>query len=154
MRIPSPAPKIMLNKELTDIFLGIVKKADKLISDFVDKQDLTGKIDFLSIYTQSPEELKTNGSVADIQPTGNYYWLSDPLKTVLRVIRRCRVRMPDIEHTERGYVDFEVRNYIYFKDKYLQKSNFIEITSPKGVEMIELKVRRSDIRIYFPNVQF
>jgi len=60
----------MLNKELTDIFLGIVKKADKLISDFVDKQDLTGKIDFLSIYTQSPEELKTNGSVADIQPTG------------------------------------------------------------------------------------
>ncbi len=150
----------MLNKELIEIFNQITEEVGILVSQFVEQADLTGKSDFGSIYSKNEEEfdkftrqLKDNGSPADIQETGTYYWLNEPLETSLGIIRRCRIRIPDGSYKERGYVDFEVKNYQDFKNKYLKRSNFKQIDNPK-VEMIELKSPEFNVRAYFPDVRF
>ncbi len=150
----------MLSNELIDIYNYITKEAGKMVSEFVDRKDLTGKSDFASVYSKSErefetftQELKDNGTPADIQKTGTYYWLNRPLETSLGTIRRCRIRIADGNYKERGYVDFEVKNYQDFKKKYLKDTKFKQIDNPK-VEMIELKSPGFNVRAYFPDTEF
>lgn len=151
----------MLNKKLLDIFDTITDATGQMVAEHVDKKYLTGKVDFLSVYTQTRDEyaqftkeLTINGTVADVQTTGNYYWLNKPLNTSIGVIHRCRIRTPDIEHAERGYNDFEVINYICFKNFFLKKQYFSIVNSQHGIEMLELKDPHYPVRAYFPNIKF
>jgi hypothetical protein len=150
----------MLSEKFITIIDEVTTTTGKMIASFVDKEDLTGKVDFASIYARSSEEfnlltkeLQRNGSIAKVLPTGSYYWLKVPLQTKLGIVRRCRVRAFDEQHLERGYNDFDVVAYAAFKDKYLRKPNFMLLNKPK-VEMIELRVPTYNIRAYFPNVRF
>ena len=124
-----------------------------------DRTDVTGIIDYTSIYAQSREEfagiikeLQANGSVAIERPTGSYYVLNQVLETPSGAIRHCRVRLFDAEHPERGYADFETTDYAAFKEKYLSRPHFSLLA--KDEEMIELRDPNFNVRAYFPSRSF
>jgi hypothetical protein len=148
----------MLSDKITEIYEFIVNKAISVVGTNVEKEDLTGKINFASIYAQSEDEyerlsreLKLNGVVFDKQKTGTYYKLNQPIMIKDNLITICRVRKFDKNIHERGYCDFQVNNYEEFKCKYSQQKHFSLIFNQHGIEMVELLVPDSNIRIYFPN---
>lgn len=69
-------------------------------------------------------------------------------------VRHCRIRTFDVEHKERGYCDFEVVNYDKFKNTFLQKPMFTLVNNQHGIEMVELRDPKFNVRVYFPNVKF
>ena len=149
----------MLSEQRQSIFVDIISEATEMVFTHVDRNDLTGVVDYASIYAQSPEEfseiaaeLQQNGSVVIERPSGNYYMLNEPLETPAGVIRHCRVRLFDTDHPERGYADFEVTNYSAFKEKYSSKPYFSVLNSDK--EMIELRDPAYNVRAYFTNRSF
>ena len=147
----------MLSQKLQDIFIEIAMSSQKMASKYVDKSDLTGRFNYVSIFAKTEEEYKlftdeisANGDLFDQQLSGNYIKLYQPLKTPIGEIDICRIRVPDKNHLERGYLDFEVTNYQGFKKKYLQKQYFSLLGLPQ-VEMVELLVPEFDVRAYFPD---
>ena len=149
----------MLSEQLQKRFVDIVADAVKMVTSHVDNNDLATGIDYASIYAQSPEdfsqisqELKNNGTVALERTSGNYYKLKRPLNTLEATILHCRVRAFDKEHPEQGYVDFEVKDYKQFKNKYLSRQSFSLLTS--GEEMVELRDSKFTVRAYFPSSDF
>ncbi|MFH0890600.1 MAG: hypothetical protein V1856_01035 [Candidatus Liptonbacteria bacterium] len=146
---------------MTKTIRGIVIAVSEMVAGFVDIEDLTGAVDYVGIFAQSTdefaklsEEYKSNGLVVDIQSTGDYYQFKDPIETSAGLVRRSRVRLPDADHGERGYADFEVRDYKAFKEKYSGRSSFKIVQNVNGVEMIELRVPGHRVRAYFPSVKF
>ncbi|MCR4264284.1 MAG: hypothetical protein NUV98_06220 [Candidatus Roizmanbacteria bacterium] len=149
----------MLSKELQNTYQAIVNKTAQMVYSHIDRSDLTGVIDYASIYAQSREEfavitkeLQANGSVAIERPTGSYYVLNQALETPGGAIRHCRVRLFDADHPERGYADFETTNYAAFKEKYLPRPHFSLLA--KDEEMIELRDPNFNVRAYFPSGSF
>ncbi len=149
----------MLSKQLHNKYHDIVSETIEMVSAHVDHEDLGKSIDYASIYAQSPEEfervdaeLKNNGTVAIESEEGNYYKLYEPLKISNTEILHCRIRAFDNEHPEVGYVDFEVKDYEQFKEKYLSKPYFSLLSS--GEEMIELKDPSFSVRAYFLSGDF
>lgn len=148
----------MLDGEIASIYGAIVKEAREMVSQTVSDQDLTGSVNYASIYAQSSdesdrfsEELGQNGEVADAQPTGSYFLLKKPLTTTVGNITICRVRKSDTEHRERGYVDFEAVDYEAFKENYLPRPYFSLIQNVHGIELVELRVLGHNVRAYFPD---
>ena len=149
----------MLSKKLLNLYQEIVSQTSQMVNTHVDTTDITGLVDYASIYAQSPEEfeiitkeLQNNGSVAIEQPSGNYYSLTDPLETSQGTIKYCRVRKYDTDHPERGYADFEVVDYPIFKEKYLSEQYFSLLDREE--EMIELRDPKFNVRAYFLSGQF
>lgn len=147
----------MLSNELFTIFNQIINESHEMVTAFVDKEDLTGKFDYASIYAQSKdefgwvdEELRANGTTTDVWGKGHYYLLNEPIETSFGVVRKCTVWQFDPETKERGYLDFEVSNYKSFKGKYISKPNF-ELISLPHVELVELKAPNYTVRAYFPD---
>lgn len=148
--------KNMLSQKLINLYKYITNETGKMVGENIDKEDLTGDIDYASVYAASQEEfdeytkdLKANGHPFDNQPTGSYYWLDQPLQASIGQIKRCRIRIPDKEHLERGYNDFQVKNYEEFKKKYLDRPNFSIIGNFAGDEMVELRDPKFNVRAYF-----
>ncbi len=144
----------MLSKQIQNKYHEIVSESIQMVLAHVDREDLGKGIDYASIYAQSPEEfervdaeLRNNGTVAIEIVEGNYYKLSEPLKITNTEILHCRIMAFDNEHPEVGYVDFEVKDYDQFKEKYLSKPYFSLLSS--GEEMIELKDPSFSVRAYF-----
>lgn len=149
----------MLSEQLRNKYNDIVSKSIEMVSSNIDSEDLGKGIDYVSIYAQSneefkriEEELKNNGIVAIESKEGNYYKLKEPLKISNVEIYHCRIRVFDDEHPEVGYVDFEVRDYNQFKEKYLSRPHFSLLSS--GEEMLELKDPDFSVRAYFPSGNF
>jgi hypothetical protein len=149
----------MLSERLQDRFVNIIVDAVKMVNSHVDNNDLAAGINYASIYAQSTEdfdktsfELENNGTKALERSSGDYFLLNKPLIAPTGMITHCRVRIFDNEHSEKGYVDFEVKNFQKFKDKYLSKPYFSLLNS--GVEMIELRDPKFPVRAYFPNGSF
>lgn len=147
----------MLRSTILSIFTQIASDAQKMVQAHVDQKDLTGKINYTTIYARSQEEfihfndeIMRNGTIFDKQSTGNYYLLHEPFETTAGQVTICRTRMFDAHYTERGYLDFEVIDYSAFKTKYLQKSGFSLLRLPH-VELVELRDSRYDVRAYFPD---
>lgn len=148
----------MLTKELIQTYEDIIFRTLKIVQQNIESNDLTGRVNFASIYARSDHEymlynknLSQNGFVFDKQNSGIYYKLNTPLKIKNKIITICRVRKNDSEHTERGYCDFETKNYFEFRKKYANRKNFSVLKNQHGIEMIELRVPNSDVRVYFPN---
>jgi len=149
----------MLSEQLCTTFSNITSEAIKMVAANVEKEDLANSIDYASIYARSPEEfgritreLKNNGDVALQRSSGDYYKLYEPLRVADIAIHHCRVRVFDTGHPEKGYIDFEVKDYKQFKDKYLSRPCFSLLTS--GEEMIELRDPEFTVRAYFPSGSF
>lgn len=146
----------MISDELIALFTDITNQTAKMVNDNVSKEDLTGEVDYASVYAQSLEEferftkeLQANGHPFDSQPTGSYYWLNKPLQTKVGVIKRARIRIPDQDHPERGYNDFQVTNFDAFKKKYVDNQKFSIIGNFAGEEMVELRDPKFNVRTYF-----
>lgn len=146
----------MLSEQLRTTYRHIASEAIRMVSSHVDKDDLAEGIDYASIYAQSQEEfnkiteeLKNNGKVALERSSGDYYRLYEPLKVSDITVHHCRVRIFDNEHPERGYIDFEVKDFKQFKDKYLSRPNFSLLSSSE--EMVELRDPKFAVRAYFPS---
>ncbi|MCX6730700.1 MAG: hypothetical protein NTZ55_02540 [Candidatus Roizmanbacteria bacterium] len=151
----------MLSKKIVDIFNTITVTTGKIVAAHIDKKYLTGKVDFVSIYAKSlqefeefSQEIAANGTIADPQPKGSYYWLKEPLQTTIGTIRRCRVRKFDMTHPERGYNDFEVVDFKAFKLRYMNSPYFSLVDNHNGIEMLEFRNPQYDVRVYFPNTRF
>lgn len=149
----------MLSEQLCTTYRHIASEAMRMVSFHVDKGDLAEGIDYASIYAQSPEEfdriteeLKNNGNVTLERLSGGYYRLHEPLKVSNITVHHCRVRVFDNEHPERGYIDFEVKDFKQFKNKYLSRPNFSLLSS--GEEMVELRDPKFCVRAYFPSGNF
>ena len=149
----------MLSKRLRTTFSDIASEAVKMVALNVEKEDLANDVDYASFYAQSSEEfdeitgeLKNCGTVALKRSSGDYYKLYKPLRVSDITIHNCRVRVFDTEHPERGYIDFEVKNFERFKDKYLSRPHFSLVTS--GEEMVELRDPKFTVRAYFPSGNF
>ncbi len=147
----------MLTNTLLAIYNQIANDAHEMVTTYVDKADLTGKVNYASIFAHSQEEfvrftkeIEANGAVYDVQSTGNYYLLNKPFTTRAGTVSICRVRTFDTDHAERGYLDFEVVNYKKFKTKYLQQPHFLLMKLPH-VEIVELRVPGYNVRAYFPD---
>lgn len=147
----------MLSQKLQNIFADIAHDSHKMVSEYVDRSDLTGRFNYVSVFAKTMEEYETysreiaaNGEIFDKQLSGNYIKLNQPLVTPIGKIDICRIRVHDSEHLERGYLDFEVANYQDFKKKYLQKQYF-QLLSLPHVELVELLVPGFDVRAYFPD---
>lgn len=148
----------MLNNKIFSIYNKIIEEAYEMVVKNVEVKDLTGRINYASIYAASSEEftllsdeLEANGEVSDVQPTGNYFLLKEPFQTRFGEITVCRVRKPDAEHRERGYVDFEAILYKNFITKYLGRQYFSLIENVHGIEIIELRDPEYNVRAYFPS---
>ena len=149
----------MLSEKLQNIFISITTEASEMVFSHVDKDDLAVGIDYATIYAQSAEEfdkiskeLKSNGTVALERSTGDYYKLDSPISIPTGTILHCRVRRFDKEHFERGYVDFEVKNYQSFKNKYLSRLYFSLLNGEE--EMVRLRDPKFTVRAYFPSGKF
>jgi hypothetical protein len=145
----------MLSTQLTSTLREIVSEVADMVAANVDEADLTGRIDYASIYSrtseefdQITEELKENGTVVIEKLSGSYYKLHEPLDTPAGIIKCCRVRRHDEKHIEKGYADFEVKNYSKFKSEYLHKPHFT-LLEDSGEEMIELRDQLYPVRAYF-----
>ena len=51
----SATPKNMLGEKINSILDQITKEAGNLVASFIDKSNLTGKVDFASIYAHNAE---------------------------------------------------------------------------------------------------
>jgi len=149
----------MMDNELLNLLTQILTEVVEMVKSHVDKKDLTGRVDYVSIYAHSKSKydtistkLLTLGTVGIVNNTGNYYELIEPLLINNQTIRFCRVRKPDSDHLQRGYADFEVVNYDSFKAKYLPKQYFSLLT--KDEEMIELHDPQYNVRAYFLSGKF
>ena len=148
-----------LNSNLQKTFDTIVSRTKEMVQKHVDRKDLTGTLDYMSIYSQTENQYKTIlsqindlGTVGIKNTTGNYIELNKPITIGNQTRYYCRVRKPDNDHLELGYADFEVVNYSNFKEKYLNRKNFSLLT--KGEEMIELKDPEFNVRAYFLSGEF
>lgn len=144
----------MITEQLRSRYDQIVSLVLEKVSLNVDKEDLTQKVDYASIYAQGPEDLETvskeleaNGAVALQNPSGDYYRLTSPLNIAAITINLCRVRRFDIDHPELGYADIEVQDFEGFKRKYLPRPHFSLLNSSE--EMVELRNPNFNVRAYF-----
>jgi len=147
----------MLSKNLLKTYQQIINNAKEMVSKNVDDSDLTGNINYAAIFAHSlnefekiSSELEKNGKVSDKQPTGDYYLLDTPMKTDFGNIKNCRVRKPDNDHPQVGYVDFEVTDYNDFKSKYVKKPGFKIINNVHGIELVELWDKNYSVKAFFP----
>lgn len=144
--------------EITQIYYSIVSTCISLVEQKIDGVDLTGNVNFATIFAQSKAEfekynkiLSENSTVFDPQITGTYYRLNTPLVFAGKSISICRVRKPDEDHLELGYCDFEVKDFAAFARKYSQREHFRMLNNQHGIEMVGLQIPNSNVRIYFPN---
>ena len=147
----------MISGPTLSLFTEIIDEANKLVNTYVHPGDLTGQVNYIGIFSQSMSEytalvkiLKKCGIVFEKQPTGNYFKLTKPIRTATGEITVARVRRPDPEITEKGYLDFETADYTAFKNKYLSHSNFRVINNILGKELIALRDPDFNVRVYFP----
>lgn len=103
----------MLTKAVLSLYLDISNEAYDMVSKNVKGKDLTGQINYASIYAQSVSEykkyysvLEKSGTVFDKQPSGDYYLLNLPIRTKYGDITVCRVRKPDNEHKQKRLCRF------------------------------------------------
>lgn len=148
-----------MDNEFNNLLSQILTEAIELVESHVHKNDLTGRVDYVSIYAHSNAEYVTIrnkllilGTVAIVNETGDYYKLTKPPLINNQPLRFCRVRKPDSEHPELGYADFEVVDYNSFKTKYLTRKYFSLLTT--GEEMIELRDSQRNVRAYFISGDF
>lgn len=147
----------MLSRVTQDMFRSIIAEAYALVSKYVEPNDLTGNINFAAIFAHNLvefdkylDDIRKNGKIFEKQPTGDYYVLDEPLITEFGNITVCRVRKPAPDALEQGYADFETTEFSAFKQKYLGRKYFREITNVLGIGLIELRNPEFSVRAYFP----
>ncbi|MEK9179010.1 MAG: hypothetical protein AAB893_00900 [Patescibacteria group bacterium] len=143
---------------LENIVNQIAIEGDRLVTHFIDRKDLTGVIDYATIFPRSAQEyvryskiVQKNRKIAGELSTGNYYWLDEPIITPIGTVRRMRVHEYDKKLTQCGYIDYEVKDYVQFKRKYLSLSE-CSIVDYTTYELVQLKLVKFKVLVYFPNI--
>lgn len=116
----------------------------------INKINYDIKIDCITIFSTSTtnyyeiiEELKTNRLI-DNMPSGNLYYLSDPINTKYGKLYFIKVRKHDDNYNNyRISVDFVVNNY----DEYKSKLNDPVVKKYNTFEMIQFKTDKTIINI-------
>lgn len=106
--------------------------------------DFTFKIEYLTIFSQSPEdfeslqsELRKLGEESSAN-NGFKFKLNTPINYGNEIIDLVRIRMPDVHRKELGCVDltYDKNKYKQLKEIALEKG--FDVILRKGYEMIEL----------------
>jgi len=141
--------------DLEEIVKYIVDKSLELKNKYTDAKDVP--VEFACIFCQSEAEynkfdglVKKRGKVAENTPTGDTYFLNDPIQTSAGPLRLLKIRKPDSNRRERGDTDFNT-DYPKFKEKYQGKSNF-ELVKRETFEMLRLSDPDFDVMSCFSNV--
>jgi len=115
-------------------------------------------IDYVAIFSSDDQEFKNLMIVAEslgkeidkeTAKTGRTFLLNEPMETLAGKLSLVKVRLPDATRAQRGAPDFKVKNYLQFKEKYLQSSGNFTLMVRKDYEMIEIK--GVDVLVYIPS---
>ena len=151
----------MTKQDLEKIVNYIVNQGLQAISENTEKKDLP--VDYMGIFSKDDTEFtdmerlaSTLGKPGDKTATksGSTFLLDKPLNTPAGPLKVLKIRKPDPTRPQRGAPDFQVKDYLSFKEKYFssgQNSNF-SLMSRKKYEMLELK--GIDVLVYFPSKSF
>jgi len=135
----------------------IVKYSEKLL----DRHNIWSEVvhlDYVTIFPVSEknekllhEELENVAVKVKVTMTGIIYKLNKPYRVNINNIVFIRVRVFDLSKKQLGYVDYQVKNYINFKDKYF--NSILEKTyNNDGLEM--LMISNHKVLVYFPEKPF
>jgi hypothetical protein len=146
----------MTSQELTAIVNYIVDEGDKINKKYLD--EVVGPVDYVAIFCKDENEkneltnLITNlGEAVDETPTGINYKLNSPIETNQGPVILIKIRNTDPQKPHRGALDFRVKDYASFKNKYLGREHFNLIERP-DFEMIEIWDPEADVLVYYPNI--
>jgi hypothetical protein len=135
----------------------IVKYSEKLLDMHNIKSEVV-HLDYVTIFPVSVynekllhEELENEAVQVKVTKTGIIYKLNKPYRVNKGNIVFIRVRVFDISKKQLGYVDYQVNNYINFKDKYI--NSLLDITyNNEGLEMLMISDHK--VLVYFPEKPF
>ena len=142
----------MDKEELLKFIQKIVEKTKELKDKYT--YEFNARVNYACVFCQSNEEYshlievaKELGVIVQETPTGPIFNIL-PLETVSGTLKLVKIRKYYETHTEWGYADFTVKDYLKFKEKYLNKNGF-SIIKRENYEIIELMERNFDVRGYF-----
>ena len=145
----------MDKKEFEKIINYIVEQGMEVLKN-TDEKDTA--VDYVAIFSKNDQEFnnlmliaETLGKEIDKETakTGRTFLLNESMETSAGSLSLIKVRLPDATRPQRGAPDFKIKNYIQFKDKYLQSSGNFTLMVRKDYEMIEIK--GVDVLVYIPN---
>ena len=139
-----------LIKKIKNIQKGITKVKDKYVSEngFV--------LDYITIFSHSKGEFEELTKTAEKigkkidEHNGPIFLLNGYLKFDNGVLKIFRIRKPDINRPQVGCGDFKVSNYKDFKEKYLNKKNFL-LFDGEEYEFLGIHDLTENYLVYFPD---
>ena len=139
-------------KELREAVVYVVDKTSDLAKKIIGK---TLPINSLTIFAHYPDEFeKLSGMVKALgnfvnENNGPRVALHEPIKVRANTIIHLRIRIPDPYRMQVGCNDFDVPDYIAFKNEYLSKHpNNLRLITRETYEMIEFFDPDVDILAY------
>ncbi|MBI4116124.1 hypothetical protein HY449_00085 [Candidatus Pacearchaeota archaeon] len=139
-----------LIEEIKDTQRGITKVKDKYVSE----ENL--ELNYITIFSHDQNEFEELTKTAEkigekiSKHNGPIFKLKKNLKFDNGTLKIFRIRKPDTERPQKGCGDFKVSNYKKFKDKYLQKNNFL-LFKGNGYEFLGIHDLKEDYLVYFPD---
>lgn len=140
-----------LNEAIQKIATDCLTLKDK----YVQEKEL--KVDWVCVFSQNDEEYKNYnteaqkiGELIETTESGLIYKLTKPIQTVAGNPKILKIRKYDPTKPEMGDIDFTTI-YEEFKNKYLDNNVFTLIKREK-FEMIELKDKDFNVRVYFSSI--
>ncbi len=140
-----------LIEKIKDIQKGITKVKDKYVSE----GNLV--LDYITIFSQSKSEfddlIKSANEIGEKidEHNGPIFKLKKYMEFDNGVLKLFRIRKPDNERTQKGCGDFKVLNYKNFKNKYIDKNNFL-LFKGEGFEFLGIHDLTEDYLVYFPDI--
>lgn len=145
-----------MNK-INEILEYIIPRALELNQAHIPGESV--RINYSAIFSQSDseyEELNREaaqvGDVIEDTPTGPLYKFHKPTQTLAGPLWLLKVRKPDPTRTQRGDADFTLKDYNFFKEKYLKDTEHFKLIDRGNFEMIELKDSEFDVLSYFSSI--
>ena len=145
--------------DLIKIVQDIVTESVRLKDEMTNQHDV--QVGYVAVFCQDETEYDTfkqlaqeNGWLAKDTYSGSVF-IIPPIETASGRLNVLKIRNPDPTRPERGDSDFDARNFLSFKEKYLIKTGFSLIARDE-FEMIEVVSPKYNVRIYFsdPPVRF
>jgi hypothetical protein len=138
--------------DLIKIVQDIVAESVKLKDEMTDQHDVP--IGYVAVFCQDDteyEEFKRlayeNGHLAEETYSGPVF-VVPTIETASGALNVVKIRNPNPETPERGDSDFDARDYMKFKEKYLGQPGF-SLIQREEFEMIEVLSPKYNVRIYF-----
>ncbi len=142
---------------INEILEYIIPKTLELNKVYIPDESV--RVNYSAIFCQSDIEYEVLnreaakiGNVIEDTPTGPLYKFHIHLQTSAGPLWLLKIRKPDLTRPQRGDADFTLKDYNFFKKKYLNDLEHFKLIDRGDFEMIELKDSKFDVLSYFSNI--